>query len=324
MIENKITYSIDSFVKVAKSVCSQVGGIWMGNHYHIPEDYGTGIAEAYAFDYFSVMYTQYESKFPVIIEREPNDLQGHLIFDLVLYENANEFEVQSNKQVNKLVPGCYVSTPNTASVGVFSPGNSHELLSILIDVDWLVSQISTESLSIVDDTNAPIFTYFPLDAHLIATIQSLHLSKPRSEMRSSYLKAKALEIVAYTTELLLNKSKLNHDSQFYPHELYCIQQLDEYLRTNLQNNPTVHDLSLKFGINRNRLQKLSKSILGNTISAHIRQLKMGEAYKMIESGYTVHEVGREMGYSNISHFARAFKFVHGVNPSTVKKSGRQN
>jgi AraC-like DNA-binding protein len=71
------------------------------------------------------------------------------------------------------------------------------------------------------------------------------------------------------------------------------------------------------GFSDSKLQKSFKQVFGKSIYQYALYEKMLVAQKMLKSKkYSVSEVGYELGYSNLSHFTKAFKNQFGVNPKT--------
>ena len=55
-----------------------------------------------------------------------------------------------------------------------------------------------------------------------------------------------------------------------------------------------------------------------TIAAYLRQLRMGHARQLIESGQaTVQQAALACGYARSDKFAQAFARVHGLRPSQL-------
>ena len=58
--------------------------------------------------------------------------------------------------------------------------------------------------------------------------------------------------------------------------------------------------------------------MGLTIAAYLRQLRMGHARQLIESGQaTVQQAALACGYARSDKFAQAFARVHGLRPSQL-------
>ena len=54
---------------------------------------------------------------------------------------------------------------------------------------------------------------------------------------------------------------------------------------------------------------------GTTVSEWLRELRLKQAYSVLQTGKSVKEVAFEHGYKQVSHFSREFKSHFGVSPS---------
>jgi len=85
--------------------------------------------------------------------------------------------------------------------------------------------------------------------------------------------------------------------------------------------PTISRLARRVGTNECYLKAGFRERFGTTIAAFVRDRRMREARRMIEErGCSVQVAAVEVGFSNPSRFAAAFRKVHGVNPSSLLRS----
>ena len=72
------------------------------------------------------------------------------------------------------------------------------------------------------------------------------------------------------------------------------------------------------GLNECYLKRAFRERTGMGIAACVRQLRLNTALAMVEEGREpIHAIARHVGYTNPSHFARAFQEQHGFLPSEV-------
>jgi AraC-like DNA-binding protein len=107
------------------------------------------------------------------------------------------------------------------------------------------------------------------------------------------------------------------------HDFSGINQLDvqkvfavrKQLLENLTNVPPLKQLSLETGMSISKLQKCFQQVFGKSISQYALSGKMNLAKQLLDSKkYSVSEVGYQLGYSNLSHFSKAFNNEFGINP----------
>jgi AraC-like DNA-binding protein len=83
--------------------------------------------------------------------------------------------------------------------------------------------------------------------------------------------------------------------------------------------PTIEKLSKIAAMSPTKLKQDFKSLYGHAIYEYFQKNRMTKAKQMImEGNCTIKEIGSRIGYTNISHFAKAFKKEFGILPGTLK------
>ena len=96
--------------------------------------------------------------------------------------------------------------------------------------------------------------------------------------------------------------------------------VDEYLGEDMK----VRYLSERIWFSKSKLQNLCKVVYGNSLSKETTERRIIKALDLFEeNGDSVSAVGHKLGYTNMCHFAKAFKKVHGFLPSAYfNKKGK--
>lgn len=90
------------------------------------------------------------------------------------------------------------------------------------------------------------------------------------------------------------------------------------LSTRYAEDHSIAALSRAIHLNEFKLKRGFKQHYGTTVFGFLRQKRMEAAREMLTSGQqSVIEIANAVGYTNPSHFARAFKDAYGVNPSSL-------
>jgi len=90
------------------------------------------------------------------------------------------------------------------------------------------------------------------------------------------------------------------------------------LQEQLAEDHSIAELSRAVHLNEFKLKRGFKQRFGTTIFGYLRQKRMEAAREKLQQGnISIIEVANAVGYSNPSHFARAFKEAFGVNPSQL-------
>lgn len=100
------------------------------------------------------------------------------------------------------------------------------------------------------------------------------------------------------------------------------ESLDRIVRL-LRNDPgrdySLPEICQMAGMNENKFKSAFKQLHGQTAFAFLRSVRMDHASHLLrEDRASVIEVANEVGYSNPSHFARAFKEQHGLLPKAYQ------
>lgn len=94
-----------------------------------------------------------------------------------------------------------------------------------------------------------------------------------------------------------------------------------FLKENLHEPHSIARLSRRVHLNEFKLKKGFRDLYDTSIFGYLRAERMERAAELLSRpGKNVAEVANEVGYSNPSHFARAFKDQHGVLPKRYQQA----
>jgi AraC-like DNA-binding protein len=94
-----------------------------------------------------------------------------------------------------------------------------------------------------------------------------------------------------------------------------VEQVTLLLRQNLAEPPPLEELGKKIGCSHFYLSRVFSAQTGQTITQHLRQLRMEKAAELLKTRqYNVTEVALEVGYNSLSHFSAAFQETFGCCP----------
>ena len=111
-----------------------------------------------------------------------------------------------------------------------------------------------------------------------------------------------------------------HAADLTPQQREIIHQVHQLLTENLDSSITSEQLSRRFLMNPSPMKELFKAEYGSSIAAHIRQHRMEKASALLlESGDSLAQVARAVGYESQSKFSAEFKKVFGMLPSEFRK-----
>jgi AraC-like DNA-binding protein len=144
--------------------------------------------------------------------------------------------------------------------------------------------------------------------------------KSNSISRLLYLQSKAIEIVALFIEKeLFKKDKSIKKLNLKEEDIGKIKLAKTLIVKDIINPPSIEELSDLVGLNTFKLKVGFKQLYKTTIFGCLRNARMERAKEYLKEGrLTVIEIANNVGYSNPSHFAVAFRKKYGINPSKLQ------
>ena len=108
-------------------------------------------------------------------------------------------------------------------------------------------------------------------------------------------------------------------------QIEIIKRIRQELIENLDKKISIEELLRKEPMSKVTFQAIFKQIYGDTPYAHIKKYKMNlAAVYLQETDQSITQIAGELGYSNISKFARAFQEVFGMLPKDYRKVKKSN
>ena len=134
--------------------------------------------------------------------------------------------------------------------------------------------------------------------------------------RQLYLEGKAYELIAYKLEQSLsNKKEYQKTFTLRPHDIERVHHARELVSRDFQNPPKLLDLARAVGLPHPKLNFCFREVYGTTIFGYLREMRLNKAKALLDEGrMNVTEVAYSVGYSSLSHFAKAFKDHFGTAP----------
>ncbi|MFC2104332.1 helix-turn-helix domain-containing protein [Bacteroidota bacterium] len=129
------------------------------------------------------------------------------------------------------------------------------------------------------------------------------------------LESKTLELLS-----LFFQQFIVAENNFSNFEKDKILESHQYILLNIAKIITVKELISNTGLNEHKLQQGFKTLFGTTVQKHIKKLRVQKARTLIlQKNYSISEAGYSVGYTNMSHFASAFRQEYGILPGEMKK-----
>lgn len=100
-----------------------------------------------------------------------------------------------------------------------------------------------------------------------------------------------------------------------------LNRLVEYVEDHLTEEIDIAALSASLGTTEYHLRRMFSSLAGMPLSEYIRRRRMTVAAADVLGDHELLETAVRFGYGSTEAFGRAFRAVHGVSPSDVRRDG---
>jgi two-component system response regulator YesN len=105
----------------------------------------------------------------------------------------------------------------------------------------------------------------------------------------------------------------------YDHKEELINRMIDLIHRNHYENLKLEALANVFNYNSAYLGKLFKRITGHSFNTYVDRVRMDKAKELLDNGYKIHHVAKELGFSDIDYFREKFKKMEGISPSLYRK-----
>ena len=163
----------------------------------------------------------------------------------------------------------------------------------------------------------------PIEKEVMQIVYQIKNANLMGNYAPMYLEGKVLELLS----LQLTKSYAAlKDYSGYCKNTRDINKMHEakaILLNDLNNHPTIYELSRCIGMNEKKLRNGFKEVFGQTIYKCLFDHKMEKALNLLmDTNNAISDVAYECGYEYPSHFTTAFKRKYGITPNQYRKNGR--
>ena len=167
-------------------------------------------------------------------------------------------------------------------------------------------------------------------ADVVRIINEIQTCPHQGLIRTCFIEAKSREWLALLMQQM-EERPLEQNRKYYPSKVNHekVETAKKYLLNDLQNPPTILQLSRHVGLNQQQLKVDFKYIFGKSIYQFLVSERMKLAKELLgKSDLAILTVAEKVGYQNAGHFAKKFREHHGLLPSQyqrmVRRVGQEN
>lgn len=137
-------------------------------------------------------------------------------------------------------------------------------------------------------------------------------------LQKSYLKLKVQELLLFLC--MVDVSKEKQRTQYTSPQVELVKEIHRRLTANLQERPTIEELSKEYLINTATLKDTFKGIYGQPIGVYMREYRIRQAADLLrQTQVSIAEIASQVGYENQSKFAGAFRDIMKIAPAEYRK-----
>lgn len=169
------------------------------------------------------------------------------------------------------------------------------------------------------DTDACFFQVERITADMHRALRQIIDCPYTGASRKLYIESRCLELMAYQLRqfsgLKAVSALATGRGHVHPAEKSRIEKVRSLLLDNLDAPPNLDDLAEAAGMSHPKLNRCFRQMFGTTVFQYLKHERLKQARVMIEDqGRTVTETAYSVGYSSLSHFAKAYKHHFGISP----------
>jgi AraC-like DNA-binding protein len=192
-------------------------------------------------------------------------------------------------------------------------------VSIYLDNKWIKQNLSKGIIDIIQYVEK--INYLKENIHsryqkLLFEIININENHP---YRMVYIKARVLRLMDVLFENLLKKDITEIPERVSEQDFAMIEKVEKVLREKFaQPFPSIERLAKISLMSESKLKKLFKQSFGMGMYEYYQQNRLHKAKEMILlNKHTITEVGKMLGYQNLSNFSVAFKKEFNCLPSEI-------
>ncbi|HZH96195.1 MAG TPA: AraC family transcriptional regulator [Flavisolibacter sp.] len=288
-----------------------------------PKDIGEGFVRKIAFSPdFRILMHRYKLNEDFIIIRNATKVPNDLI-SIFFYNNEQPLDLVYNEEKTvkfsrKNESAVQVTTNDLNSVIRF-PGNTETHYVVIgITSQRLAALLTVKGSNQLIDTitsGTASFLYFESMQVEIQHILKHIFSINADEILGPFsIQIKVQELLFHLFDTLIKRESTAH-KHINNDDVERLMQLRNIILSDLSVPPSLPALAAMIGMSETKMKQLFKQTFGSSIYNYFQKVRMEEAaFLLKQGGYSVSEVGYELGFTNLSHFSRLFESHYGSTP----------
>lgn len=289
-----------------------------------PESFATGYAKVLKIeDGFTFRLVEYKLNADFHFERKPSE-DFYLILYFYKYSNCRQLHVSiNNRDVIENYDDDYGSLLMTNSFAqqhlTLTRDTLVQGLTIQINEEWLKKKLTVTprlNLKILRQKDVFQTVIKPVSASLLNEIFFKKIPSPVPDL---YVSCRVMQLLDIFLEDIFKNGLEANVLPVSSRDVHSILKVEEYLLQNYRSQfPSINMLARLALMSGSKLKQVFKKAFGMSLFEFFQKNRMERAKEMLLSNmYSVSEVGKILGYQNLSNFSTAFKKEFGYLPKNV-------
>lgn len=302
----------------------------MDNYISIPASMGEGYIRKIEFgNDFRLLIHSYKLKEDLILKRNPTNEPNDLL-SIFFYNNEQPLHLEYNEEqpvkFSQKSESAIQITTNDLSSEIRFPANTETHYAVVgITSSNLKSLLRIEKpnkvlQSIISQTAS--FLYFEsMNMEVLHILKNIIAINMNDDLSKFLVQIKVQELLYHLFHKLSQRENTSQKAVNNADAEKLLVARSNIL-ANISEPPSIPSLAAKVGMSETKLKQLFKQTFGDTIYSYYQKIRMEEAaFLLKQSGYSVSEVGYQLGFSNLSHFSRLFKRHYEMTPKKYSVTG---
>lgn len=286
----------------------------------LPEHLGTGYMRGLDLGpQIRMMIRQYELKEDLVFRRTASG-QGTKVVVIAFHDFFNP---SSDKKPP--LPFVQITTAGIDYEDFFPVNSTINTIIIAVNVDLLKELLYPGEEDALFQTiiygDQPFLYEELLSPHMQALASQIVTAGSTGPLTHFFYRLKAEELIYLLFAELLKRRNAPAQTLNVA-DVKTIYQVKDKVLAQIDHPPKLEELAKFSGMSESKLKRLFKQIFGKNIYDYYQSFRMTEAaYLLKEKGLSVSETGYQLGFSNLSHFARVFEKYIGLKPKRYSSKG---
>ena len=288
-----------------------------------PARVGEGYVRKIAFSHeFRILMHRYKLNEDFIIIRNPAKVPNDLI-SIFFYNNEKPLDLVYNEEKSvkfsrKNESAIQVTTNDLNSIIRFPANTETHYIVVGITSQKLAALLNVEkSNTLIETVTSGVASFLYFESMQVETQQILkHIfSINANEILSPfYIQIKVQELLFHLFDKLIKRENTAH-KHINNDDVERLMNLRNIILSDLSVPPSLPSLAPMIGMSETKMKQLFKQTFGDSIYNYFQKVRMEEAaFLLKQGGYSVSEVGLELGFTNLSHFSKLFEKHYEVTP----------